>query len=151
MAVSASDITRLRMAGQTAAPGWHRISARRSGKRPLAVVGRVLLEAQSGDTDSGAAHRIVVMETSDGGFAYTIEQQVKDAGTSFAVAETCASFDDVVSGLNAFDPARGLCVEVGLEGDASARLALVLRQCEVVRRDYQETLAQIVASTDARP
>lgn len=151
MVVSSSDITRLRLAGQATAPGWTRISARRSGKRPLPIVGRVLLEAQSDDMSGAVAHRIAVIETSEGGFAYTIEQQVRDAGTSFATADSCAAFDDVVSALSGFDPTRGLCVEVGLEGDMNARLSHVVAQCEAVRQDYQQTLAQIVETTDSRP
>lgn len=148
MMISSRDIPRLRLAGQATAPGWSRISGRRSGKRPLLVVGRILLEARSRNTEALVAHRMAVIETSEGGFAYTIEQQVKDAGTSFATADLCASFVDVVSALSGFDPTRGVCLELGLDEGMDERLAHVLAQREAARQDYQETLAQIVETSD---
>jgi hypothetical protein len=151
MVISTPDVTRLRLAGQGIAPGWSRISARRSGKRPMLIVGRMLLEARSRNTAAAVMHRIAVIETSDGGFAYTIEQQVKDAGTSFAAADVCGSFAEVVEALNGFDPTRGVCLEVDLDAGAGARVSHVFAQGEAARQDYQETLAQIVETTDARP
>ena len=124
--------------------GWTRHLARRSGQRPLPLVGRVFLEAQSRDAGGPVRHVIKVIELSDGGFAFALEQWAKDAGVPYASAGTAAAFEGIVAELRSFDAAAHVSAEISMDRDLGAEVARVAGQKEFALRDYAETLSQII-------